>query len=956
MDYRRISKYYPGCDGTLLAVDLYLPETAEKVPVLFNVGYEDRRRSFEGQKQALERFLAAGYAICLVEPRGHGASFGVSEGFFSRKDARDMKALIDSIAAEDWCSGRAGMFGGSNKGHVQHITLAEQPERLFAAVPGDCHVDMYYQNFPNGASALPRMPRGPGGDERMGTPVDDDPAPDYPQAAAAAKQHRLNLGFLEQHEPNMFRDSVNPKIGYAPNDEIPVWCRMDAVRYGRAEVYGSGAWFDPGCTGQILAFKSWGGRLLLGPWRHCEVYGGGSDLPSGSFDWVGEHLRFFDRVLKGLDNGSAGEPPVYYYTVGAPAGEEWRYAADFPLDGQTQPELRFTPAGGMAEGADEAGKVDFLTREDANLFPGFGRLNRRIDGDMNENDAKCLLFDSQPLEKPLELTGVPVLELWLSSTHSDTNVVAALEEVLPDGRSRFLTEGAARASHRALGRGTVRDPLGIPYHRSYAADARPLEPGRPNLLTFNLEALSRIVGAGSRLRISLSFAGNGFTPPEGFPAEMPTVTVYTGGGAASLLRLPVIAPSVTRFAGKCRGEDVNVYAFKRAVYVEKPGRVWQKYDCRQVYPRGDEVLFVTEAFTAVRRTEGDTVRLSVPELGFEGVGKLPDTGLLGENSPVIKKPNMGFFRRPGLTPTFRHLWVATVPVPKEIPGQMNPQSVNTLDLLVNVALPDGGADRTKKWPCLVNIHGFGGSPDDWDSIDALFLKKGVAVATVDYRLEPPSAWPASDDDAKGCVRYLKAHADELCLDRDRFAVLGGSMGGQLTAMIAAANGDPAFEGEIGGNREYDSSVKVAAAYFAPTDFFTFADDIGRVWPNQPEKVANGDGPFAPLASMLDYAGPGRGLGDVKAHLFDSDPKYQTLIQKAKDASPVYHVTERSAPTALVHGIFDCGIQVPMGQSLRFFEALTRKGVKSLLLCNNNGVFGEDPEIKDAVCAFICARI
>ena len=956
MGYRRISKYYPGCDGTKLAVDLYLPETAEKVPVLFNVGYEDRRRSFEGQKKALERFLKAGYAICLVEPRGHGASYGISEGFFSRKDARDMKVLIDAIAAEDWCNGKAGMFGGSNKGHVQHITLAEQPERLFAAVPGDCHVDMYYQNFPNGASALPRMPRGPGGDTRMGTPVDDDPAPDYPQAAEAAAMHKLNLGFLEQHDPNMFRDTVNPKIGYAPNEEIPVWSRMDAVRYGRAEVYSSGAWFDPGCTGQILAFRSWGGKLLLGPWRHCEVYGGGSDLPNGSFDWVGEHLRFFDRVLKGLDNGSAGEPPVYYYTVGAPEGTEWRYAADFPLDGQTQPELRFTPEGEMTEADAPEGKREYVTREDISLFPGFGRLNRRIEGDMNENDAKCLLFDSAPLEKPLELTGVPVMELWISSTHSDCNIFAALEEVLPDGRSRFLTEGEARASHRALGRGTVRDPLGIPYHASRAADARDLIPGRPNLVSFNLEALSRIVGAGSRLRISLSFGGNGFTQPEGFPAEMPTVTVYTGGNASSLLRLPVVAPTVTRFAGTCRGENVNVYAFKRAVYVEKPGRVWQEYPCRQVYPRGEEVLFVTEAFTAFRCREGDRMILRIPEMGFEGEGRLPDTGLLAETSPVIKKPDMGFPRRPGLTPTFRHLWVAAVPVPKEVKGQMNPQGVNTLDLLVNLALPDGGADRTKRWPCLVNIHGFGGSPDDWDSIDRLFLEKGVAVATIDYRLEPPSAWPASDDDAKGCVRYLKAHGEELCLDPARFAVLGGSMGGQLTAMIAAANGDPAFEGDIGGNREFDSSVKAAAAYFAPTDFFGFADDIGKVWPNQPEKVANGDGPYAPLASMLDYVGPGKGMGDVKAHLFDADPKYQALIQKAKDASPVYHVTERSAPTALVHGIFDSGIQVPMGQSLRFFEALTRQGVKSLLLCNNNGIFGEDPEVKGAVLAFICSRI
>ena len=75
MEYRRISKYYPGCDGTKLAVDLYLPEMQERVPALFNVGYEDRRRSFEGQKQPLERFLEAGCAICLAGPGISGRMF-----------------------------------------------------------------------------------------------------------------------------------------------------------------------------------------------------------------------------------------------------------------------------------------------------------------------------------------------------------------------------------------------------------------------------------------------------------------------------------------------------------------------------------------------------------------------------------------------------------------------------------------------------------------------------------------------------------------------------------------------------------------------------------------------------------------------------------------------------------------------------------------------------------------
>ena len=118
----------------------------------------------------------------------------------------------------------------------------------------------------------------------------------------------------------------------------------------------------------------------------------------------------------------------------------------------------------------------------------------------------------------------------------------------------------------------------------------------------------------------------------------------------------------------------------------------------------------------------------------------------------------------------------------------------------------------------------------------------------------------------------------------------------------------------------------------------------------------GTGLTPPMASMLDYAGPGKGMGDVKAHLNDPDPKYQALIQKAKDASPVYHVTERSAPTALVHGIFDCPIQVPMGQSTRMFEEYTKKGVKALLLCNNNGIYGEDPEVRDASVRFLADRV
>ena len=123
MAYQRISKYIPGCDGTRLATDIYLPDTGEKVPVLIKAGYAPRRSIFEQEKQAIERFLEAGYAVAIVEVRGSGASFGGSDGFFGPRDGKDMAAIIENLTGECWCSGKAGTYGGSNYGRIQEITM-----------------------------------------------------------------------------------------------------------------------------------------------------------------------------------------------------------------------------------------------------------------------------------------------------------------------------------------------------------------------------------------------------------------------------------------------------------------------------------------------------------------------------------------------------------------------------------------------------------------------------------------------------------------------------------------------------------------------------------------------------------------------------------------------------------------------------------------------------------------
>lgn len=120
------------------------------------------------------------------------------------------------------------------------------------------------------------------------------------------------------------------------------------------------------------------------------------------------------------------------------------------------------------------------------------------------------------------------------------------------------------------------------------------------------------------------------------------------------------------------------------------------------------------------------------------------------------------------------------------------------------------------------------------------------------------------------------------------------------------------------------------------------------------KVMNSDGEFAPPGYMIDFGGRGKGLAELKNHL--GDPAYQEIIERAYEVSPVTQVTGQSAPSVIVHGIFECGIQIPMQQSVRFFRALTGKHVKALLLCNNEGLYGDDPEVQSAVVDFLKRRI
>ena len=146
-------------------------------------------------------------------------------------------------------------------------------------------------------------------------------------------------------------------------------------------------------------------------------------------------------------------------------------------------------------------------------------------------------FTTQPLDKPLEIAGHPVVSLWLSSSEPDAAVFVYLSEVEADGTSRYVTEGVLRAIHRAEAPAPRNYRTTWPW-RSYARkDARPMPAGEPQLLRFALLPTAWRFAAGSRLRLSIAGgdADHFVQTPHGRP---PLLTLLNGGERASVLELP----------------------------------------------------------------------------------------------------------------------------------------------------------------------------------------------------------------------------------------------------------------------------------------------------------------------------------------------------------------------------------------------------------------------------------
>ena len=233
------------------------------------------------------------------------------------------------------------------------------------------------------------------------------------------------------------------------------------------------------------------------------------------------------------------------------------------------------------------------------------------------------------------------------------------------------------------------------------------------------------------------------------------------------------------------------------------------------------------------------------------------------------------------------------------------------------------ADEESPTPLLIWIHGGAWRGGDRAHVPAPVRElpsEGVSVASLSYRLtsqagrfgEEPVHWPAQRDDCKAAVRWLRANAEDLGLDPERFAVWGASAGGHLASTLGLTNDAPGTTGEVGEHAEVSSAVSLAINFFGPTELFLMNQDVTE----PPGSAIDHDALDSPESLVLGARVHGHSLAEIRAHAEDPEAPWPALLALARSASPVHAVVpEHAAPLFTAHGTRDRLIAFAQGERL-----------------------------------------
>jgi hypothetical protein len=485
----------PMRDGKRLSAYLYFPAGNEKWPAVFEQRYADI--SSAGSRKAAAKFAENGFVIGVVNYRGTHESEGVYQGYRALEwgELRDGYDVCEWLAAQPWCTGKIGTYGGSQAGYAQNYLAVTQPPHLVAQYMTDTGLSLFHEGYRIGGVTRPSRFLTFGSVARVPAESDAllrewDRHPDYDQ-------------YWRDEDCTLHFDKMN----------LPCFT--------------IGSWYDFMVQGSVASFigrQYHGGenskgkqRLILGPWLHggypkSNKIGELVFPENAQFDVYADMTKWFNHYLKGENNGAENIPMVRYYVTGAAGepnapGNYWREAQDFP------PKVEGTPLYLRGDG-----KLDRTVSPEAASHTSYASDPRRPmsipgtsfpgarDARPFEEQSEVRTWTTEPLAAPVEWTGEVQAEIYASSTAKDTDFILRVSDVYPDGRSMLMMDYPLRARYRE---GFDKEAL--------------LTPGQPAKLHWHIGWTSMIFNQGHRIRVTIASTGFPLYEPNNQTGEKQTL-------------------------------------------------------------------------------------------------------------------------------------------------------------------------------------------------------------------------------------------------------------------------------------------------------------------------------------------------------------------------------------------------------------------------------------------------
>ena len=584
-------------DGVRLATDIYRPARGGtpipgRLPlILERTPYDKGAPRFVVQA----RFFAEhGYVVLIQDVRGRGGSQG--EWYAFAREAPDGYDAIEWAATQPWSSGKIGTMGTSYMAATQSAAATLNPPHLAAMFITEGPSNYYHCSMRHNGALEQRLLI-----YAFHMAVTSPEARANPALRLALMEARGNLGqwlkrlplkrgvtplrMLPSYEQwaidlqtRTVYDEYWLQRGYAIDEYYAEHADVPTVYFG--------AWYDSyarATTENYVALsklKRSSQRLVMGPWVHGvradEDFAGDTSFgPEAVAHYNGLRLRWFDQWLKGMDTGVADEPPVRIFVMGGGSGKKiydvlglngridhggrWRSEREWPLAAARETAFYLHSGGTLVPRKPEAAAGASTLRFDplnpvptvgGSISVGFefmppGGFDQRARFPLAAGDSlpigsrpDVLVFVTEPLSEPLEVTGAATVKLWISSTARDTDFTAKFIDLYPP--SADYPDGFALNLTDSIFRMRFRDSWTNPTL---------MTPGEVYEASIPFYPISNLFARGHRIRLDISssnFPRFDVNPNTGGPLGEPGPlivadnTVYHTAGRPSHILLPIV--------------------------------------------------------------------------------------------------------------------------------------------------------------------------------------------------------------------------------------------------------------------------------------------------------------------------------------------------------------------------------------------------------------------------------